>query len=112
MITVRIGRHADGSVAELRISGHAYSGEPGHDLVCAAVSGISFGMFNAIEMVLKVELPVQMGKGGFLHCKVPQEYTEGLQEKVQLMLEGMVASLCSVAMEHDKYVKVIDTKTY
>ncbi|AMA72132.1 MULTISPECIES: ribosomal-processing cysteine protease Prp [Aneurinibacillus] len=108
MITVQVKRRGDDSIEEIKISGHAYAGEPGHDLVCAAVSGISLGGINAVELLLNIELPVKQGESGFLHVKVPDDYAPELQEKVQLLLEGMIASLYSVALSNGKYVRVID----
>ncbi|WP_027414898.1 ribosomal-processing cysteine protease Prp [Aneurinibacillus terranovensis] len=110
MITVNVKRHADHTVAEVTIDGHAGFANPGEDIVCAAVSGISFGMLNAIEMLLKTPLAVTQGEDGYLRCAVPQEYPEELREKVQLLLEGMIASLKSVALEYGSFVKVNDKK--
>lgn len=112
MITVQVKRREDDSVAEIKIRGHAYAGEPGHDLVCAAVSAISLGGINSIELLLSVQLPVKQGQSGFLHIQVPDHYEPELNKKVQLLLEGMIASLYSVAISHNKYVRIVDTLKY
>ncbi|MBW9211911.1 MULTISPECIES: ribosomal-processing cysteine protease Prp [Terrabacteria group] len=48
MIQIRI-QEVDGHIIGLHFSGHAYSNEPGKDLVCAAISSIAFGILNALE---------------------------------------------------------------
>jgi uncharacterized protein YsxB (DUF464 family) len=112
MITVQVKRRDDDSIEEIKIRGHAYAGEPGHDLVCAAVSAISFGSINSIELLLHIQLPVKQGKSGFLHVEVPDNYEPEQNEKVQLLLEGMIASLYSVAISNDKYVRIVDRLKY
>ena len=42
-------------IREIRISGHAYSAEKGHDLICAGVSSIGVGLLNAIDQMCKDE---------------------------------------------------------
>jgi len=109
MIKVKIKRKTTGDIESVTISGHAGFADPGQDIVCAAVSGISFGAINAIERLLGVELPAEQGQDGFLRCTVPQLEPD-VHEKTQLLLDGMVASLQSVALEYGKFVKVDDFK--
>ncbi|ERI11507.1 ribosomal-processing cysteine protease Prp [Aneurinibacillus aneurinilyticus] len=112
MITVQVKRRSDDTIEEITISGHAGSAEYGQDLVCAAVSAISLGCVNAVELLLNVELPAKQGDSGFLHVQVPDDYASDLADKVQLLLEGMIASLYSVAVSHDKYVRIADKLKY
>lgn len=106
---MQVKRNTTGDIESITISGHAGFANPGEDIVCAAVSGISFGMINSIDMLLGVELPAEQGKDGFLRCTVPS-LESAVHEKVQLLLDGMVASLQSVAIEYGKFVKVDDPK--
>jgi uncharacterized protein len=108
MITVRVKRRPDGEVLAVTIDGHAGFADPGEDLVCAAVSGISFGMMNAIEMLLHAPLPARQGESGFLQCEVPDDYPEESREKMQLLLEGMIASLQAVSLDYGQFIKVLD----
>ncbi|GEN33047.1 MULTISPECIES: ribosomal-processing cysteine protease Prp [Aneurinibacillus] len=112
MITVQVKRRSDGTIEKITISGHAGSADYGRDLVCAAVSAISLGTVNAVELLLNVGLPARQGDSGFLEVKVPDDYAPELAEKVQLLLEGMIASLYSVAVSHDKYVRIADKLKY
>lgn len=109
MIKVHVKRRATGDIESIVIDGHAGYADPGKDIVCAAVSGISFGMINAIDMLLGVELPCEQGESGYLRCTVPALPPQ-VHEEVQLLLDGMVASLQSVAIEYGKFVRVQDNK--
>src|SRR5699024_3538205 len=107
MIRVYVKRTTTGDIASFTIDGHAGYAEPGQDIVCAAVSGISFGTINAIQSLLSVELPIKQGEDGFLSCKVPR-FKANVHEKIQLLLDGMIASLQSVAFEYGQFVTVTD----
>lgn len=48
MITVRVTVVQD-HISRLSVSGHAGYDVKGKDLVCAAVSGITFGLLNALD---------------------------------------------------------------
>ncbi|WP_332689478.1 ribosomal-processing cysteine protease Prp [Halalkalibacter lacteus] len=109
MITVVITRNDMSDIVSFTMSGHADSGPHGHDLVCAGASAVSFGSVNAITALCKVELEVEMEKdGGFLRCYVPSSLDDVTFEKVQLLLEGMIVSLESIAEEYSSYIQVND----
>ena len=48
MIRIRCERN-DGKIQSLIIAGHANSAPKGKDIVCAAVSAVSFGGLNALD---------------------------------------------------------------
>jgi len=106
MIQVFIRRNRHGEIAEFQIEGHAGYGEPGEDVVCAAVSAISIGMINAVEVVLGIRLPAEVKEDGFLRCRLPAIDDEAMRGKVQLLLEAMTAALQSVAAEYGEYVQI------
>lgn len=101
-------RRAAGDIESVTIDGHAGYADPGFDIVCAAVSGISIGLLNAMEKLLEVEPAVEQGESGFLRCTFPDNLEEDVQEKLQLLAEAMIISLQSVAAEYGKYVRVLD----
>jgi uncharacterized protein YsxB (DUF464 family) len=90
------------------MSGHADSGPYGHDLVCAGASAVSFGSVNAIAALCGVELDIEMEEGGFLRCYVPNGLDDVTYEKVQILLEGMLVSLQSIAEEYSSYIQIND----
>lgn len=109
MIHVRIKRNRSKDIGTITVEGHAGYAEPGKDIVCAAVSGVVFGMLNAIEMLLGCPLDVtQKEDGGFICAEVPSDINHAVYDKLQLLLEGLVTSLKAIAAEHGKYIKVHD----
>jgi uncharacterized protein YsxB (DUF464 family) len=106
MIKFTLVRHvSEGYIEEFTLSGHANYAKRGQDIVCAAVSGITFGTINAIDKLVHVQLDVKMDeKTGFFRCIVPEQLDDSIHEKVQLLLEGMYVSLQSIASEYGKYI--------
>ncbi len=108
MIRIKIKRNPDGSVAEFSITGHACYADHGEDIVCAAVSAISIGIYNSIEVLVGIELPVRQGKSGDLTCWIPSDYPAKKQEQIQLLLEAMIVSLKEIQKEHSSFVKLTE----
>lgn len=110
MIKIDIKRdRANGQILAFTISGHAGYADHGQDIVCAAVTAISFGTVNAIEQVVNVMLEVEMEEeGGFLHCVVPEHLDSSTQEKVQLLLEAMIVALDSATEDYKSFVNITE----
>ncbi|MFY0543439.1 ribosomal-processing cysteine protease Prp [Brevibacillus sp. H7] len=111
MIEVVVERTQNG-IKEVTISGHAYAAEPGSDIVCSAVSGISLGTLNSVHLLLGVTPDVQQAErgGGFLRWSVRPLEDAKLHEKQQLLAESMVIALLAVAEQYGEYVTVKDAK--
>jgi uncharacterized protein YsxB (DUF464 family) len=111
MITVIVRRDSSG-IREIEITGHANAAAYGSDIVCAAVSGISIGILNGIEPLLGLIPDVEQAPsgGGFLRWRLGHPDDDGLHEKQQLLAEGMVIALISVAQQYGQYVSVHDAK--
>jgi len=107
MIRMTYKRLADSGITHFSLSGHADFAEHGKDIVCSAVTAVTFGTVNAIETLLNTKLEVEMDeKGGFLRCTIPPSLDEGTHEKVQLLLESMLLTLQSIASEYGQYIKI------
>lgn len=107
MIKVKIERGSKHRIQSFELSGHAESGPYGYDLVCAGVSAVSIGTVNAIYKLCNVEPQVeQKEQGGFLRCVIPKELQADTQEKVQLLLEGMIVSLQTIEDEYGSHITI------
>ena len=84
------------------ISGHAYAGEPGHDLVCAGVSAAVFGLTNAIIGISKTEPEIEMTDAGYIH--VSQIASD---ESLQTLVFGLVTSLETIMETNSEHLKLI-----
>lgn len=107
MIQVTIYRKKNGNITAFELSGHAESGPKGHDLVCAAVSAVSFGMVNAVIKLCEIEPIVdQGGAGGYLAVTLPDELTEEQANQAELLLEGMRVSLETIERDYGQYISI------
>lgn len=100
MIKVDI-RTQDHKIKQIEISGHAYSGKPGFDLVCAGVSSIGVGALNAFDslgdnctLVLEEE-PAYIS----ISCPVASDNN-------QLMMNFLHQQLKTVEFVHSKHLKI------
>lgn len=106
MIQVTIERTNSERIHAFTISGHANYANRGEDIVCAGVSAVSFGAVNAIIQLTGLQLDIDQGENGFLRCTVPNNIPSEVDEKVQLLLAGMVVSLQTIERDYKKYVHI------
>ncbi|MBA4548646.1 ribosomal-processing cysteine protease Prp [Thermoactinomyces intermedius] len=112
MIQVRVKRDGQNRVKRVLITGHADYGEYGKDIVCAAVSGISIGMVNAIEQMFGVQVHRDDDGDGKIDCFLPDQVKDpDTREKIGLLLEAMVVSLENVAEAYSSYVRISEWKS-
>ena len=106
MIRIAINRTKAGSIHSFTLEGHAGFADHGEDIVCAGASAISFGTVNAVMKLTGVKPAIDMGESGFLKCTIPENLPEEVQEKVQLLLEGMVVSLQTIEQDYGSHLKI------
>lgn len=110
MITVTLVRNRQGHITRFTVSGHAFYDDPGKDIVCAGVSAVATGTVNAIEKLTGLAPDAEVSdKDGLLKVATPNSADEARNAQVQLLLEGMVVSLESIAESYGKYVKIKQT---
>lgn len=106
MIRITIDRTESGMIHSFTMTGHADFAKHGEDIVCAGASAVSFGAVNSVIKLTGVQPDIDMGDGGFLHCTVPEGLSPDVQEKVQLLLEGMIVSLQTIEQDYGKHIKI------
>ncbi|MBM7620443.1 uncharacterized protein YsxB (DUF464 family) [Bacillus tianshenii] len=107
MIKVTIKRNDQHAIDSFTITGHANFAKRGSDIVCAGVSAVSYGAINSIIKLLSFTPDIEQGaEGGFLRCTIPSDIEEAVQEKVQLLLEGMVVSLETIERDYGNYITI------
>jgi len=111
MIRVNIERNRDsGTIEAFAVTGHAFYGKPGHDIVCAGVSAVTIGTVNAVERLTGVELPSEMAEG-LLKVRIPGGIDESQSKDIQLLLESMVVMLQSIEDAYGRYIALKQTAT-
>ena len=106
MIRMTISRTKTGNIDSFIMDGHASFADRGEDIVCAGVSAVSFGAVNSIIKLTGVKPVIDMKDSGFLSCTIPDNLPNEVQEKVQLLLEGMVVSLQTIEQDYGKHIKI------
>lgn len=98
MIRVRLARN------RLAVSGHAQSGPPGHDLVCAAVSALSQALVYGLGEVAGVPVTVECWEKGRLEARWP----EPLGDSANAILATCVGALREIAERNPAHVEVLE----
>ncbi|MCH3976239.1 MAG: ribosomal-processing cysteine protease Prp [Bacilli bacterium] len=97
---IRVNAHfLDNQINYIEITGHAGSGEYGHDLVCAGVSAITIGCLNSLNKPDSYQIVVEEGYVLVKEKSVPEPHDI-------IVLETMYRALKSVAKNEADYVKV------
>lgn len=110
MIEVTIYKKKN-KISSFKLSGHAESGPYGYDLVCAAVSAVSFGAVNAVIELCEINLNIKQGcEGGFLFVEIPHTTDVQLWEKASLLFDAMVISLQTIELEYSQFIKISEKK--
>lgn len=90
----------ESNILKIEISGHAYSGEPGYDLVCAGVSSIAVGALNGFEE-LECNCNLEMTEDPFIKIEC-----RDLTETNQLLMNFLFLQLKTVEESHHEHIKI------
>ena len=102
MIQIRIQQHED-EIREITITGHAGTADHGHDLVCAAVSAVSFGILNALdELAGTIELSAVNNK---VHIKA-----DGNNPTEQIILKTGIIQLKTIQESNQESIKIYQSE--
>lgn len=88
----------------VKVTGHAYSDEPGKDLVCAAVSTLAQTLLNAVEILGNVpENRIQCCvENGFLEMII--QPTDA-NDVIDIVFKTMIIGIEGIENAYPKYVK-------
>lgn len=107
MIEVRIRRLPDGTVAELRVEGHAGFANPGEDIVCAGVTALAVGALIGLKRVSGHPYEGQ-ARSGKMFCRLKPGGTPETAMKAQAILETTVLGLRDIAKDYKQFVRVTE----
>lgn len=104
MIRVEISQ-VNGHYCGTKITGHAYAGEPGKDLVCAAVSTLAQTLVNAVESIGGIpekSLTLKMDHG-HLEFKIKND---DLSDVIDIIFRTFRVGIEGIEGTYSKYVKL------
>ena len=100
MIKIEVEK-SNGAIVSIKASGHAGSGEYGHDLVCAAVSAILTGGANAINEKKSFDLSLSSG-----NALIRLKENEMLSTHDEVVLETILVELQTIEESYRKFINI------
>ncbi|MCU9534355.1 ribosomal-processing cysteine protease Prp [Streptococcus sp. CSL10205-OR2] len=107
MIKATISKLSNGDPVNIKIMGHAASGEYGHDVMCAAVSTLSVNLINSLEH-LAAYIPkyrINDITGGEMIIDFSNLDTTSNKEIIQLLFESFLLGMTKLSEDSPEYVK-------
>ena len=103
MIRANFKMTPDHKIASFKLTGHADSGDYGHDIVCAAVSVLTISTVNGLERVLHTKPTVEMNEdgGGFINVTHLD-----LSHDTQILLQTFLNGLLDIQERYGQYIEV------
>ena len=103
MAVEAVVRKKRGRFVSYEISGHAQSGEYGHDVACADVSVLSITTANNFYKMASIK-PITKMEEGYLYVEVPISIPSKQEEKVQFLFQAFINAMEDVVEEFPQYV--------
>ena len=95
----------NGRIQKIEIDGHSGFAEQGEDIVCAAISILSFTAINAMLEMVDQKTPY-VYEDGYLKVEIPSNLDEELFKKALCILETIVIGLKSIEVQYDSYIRI------
>ncbi|AVN63822.1 hypothetical protein CG006_02425 [Mesoplasma florum] len=102
MIKVKIKNEGE-LLKQFEILGHAESGPYGQDLVCAAVSGITFGALNALDIHFSKEVDLKV-----LENKIVITNNNIENQSLQTMLKMLKIQLSTIQTQYKQFIEIME----
>ena len=106
MTEIRITKDKSGNIVKFVIDGHSeFSDE--QDIICSAISSVSFATLNGIEKVLNIPFGYEKGDG-YLFFVLPDDLKKDFREKVNILLDSMLLFFKDLEEQYGDYVNIIE----
>ena len=108
MIKGTFKREENGSLISFEVSGHSTAGPFGSDIVCAAVSALTFNTVNSIEALAGFTpiLDIDHEALGYLYFETIADITQEQSNIAQILLESLLLGLQSIQTEHSEFMTI------
>lgn len=105
MIIADFSKNEIDNIIAFTISGHAEYGDYGKDIVCSAVSALTFSTINSIDRFLDInfKLDIKESEEGYLSISFNENCSD---EDLQLLLNHLYFGLEDIEEEYSKYIKI------
>ena len=89
------------STTTITVEGHAGYAEQGKDIICSAVSALTFNLIKAIESLTKDKIKYQDDTPGYINIEF-----ENLSEESKLLIDSFFIGISEVANAYPEYVQI------
>jgi uncharacterized protein YsxB (DUF464 family) len=107
MTKVQVRRAPDGSILEIRVTGHAGYADIGEDIVCAGISALTVTALLGLKQIAQHPHESCLDEG-LMTCKLLPGGTPDSYQKAQTILETTVLGLRDIAKDYPKYIRVTE----
>lgn len=110
MIKVEIYRNKKNDINRFKVSGHAGYAESGNDIICSAVTVLTFNTVNSIFKFVNVSPVCETDEvTGLLDCRIDTDNISAEQNHdVQLLLKAMLNGLKDIKKNYGKFIVIND----
>ena len=106
--TVVFYRNASRLLVGIHVEGHSNYAEAGLDIVCAAVSAITWTICNGLENVLKLPITdIEDENDGMMDVQLKPETTQAQLIAAQPLMETMLQGLQQIHRDYPQNVRII-----
>ena len=102
MTEITVRRNEKGSITRFTVKGHSGYAEAGEDIVCAAVSSVTWSTANGLENILSIPI-TYTEEDGYADCILP-DLTPAQREKADVLLESMDAFFEELSRVHRGFI--------
>lgn len=89
---------------QVSLEGHSGYADAGEDIVCSAISVLSYAIFNGITEVLKYDIPYKL-QDGYLYFEIPDSISKE-DSRVKVLLDTFVLNLKDLEKQYKDYIKL------
>lgn len=89
------------STAKITVDGHADYAEQGKDIVCSAVSVLTFNLIRSVECLTTDKIKCQADTPGHINIEF-----ENLSEQSKLLIDSFFIGISEVATAYPEYVQI------
>ena len=107
MIKVNICRDKAGNIKKFVVRGHADYASEGEDIICSAVSAVSYTAAGALEELVGLK-DFYEEKHGFMTCSAEAELPSEKEHDAGIIMAVAEVGFRQIELAYPKHVKVID----
>ncbi|WP_066503373.1 ribosomal-processing cysteine protease Prp [Abyssisolibacter fermentans] len=104
MIRIELFLNSEDYVTKYRAKGHSGYEESGRDIICAAISILSYTALNSLQEVCQIDVEYKIDDDGFMEFVIPAEIDSEKRYKVNIVMDTVIIGIKSIIENYPEYV--------